>query len=56
MKPIIHRRCSTCGWWQVRAETTTTFMYTPCEFHGLLIRRLFMPATQMLKTDVEIVE
>lgn len=54
MRPIIHRRCPTCGWWQVRAETDTTVMYTPCEFHGLLIRHL-LAYTKIFKADVEIV-
>lgn len=56
VKLIIYRKCQKCGWWQVRAETATTFVFTPCEQHDMLTQYGRPLSEQMNKADVEIVD
>lgn len=51
VKPVIHRQCPACDWWQVRAETDTGFIFTPCEAHSP--ESNFQPRS-VLKADVMI--
>lgn len=47
----IHRRCPVCGWWQLRADDETSFMYTPCNEHTEKATPV-----RLLKVDVVVIE